>query len=73
MCAWQRECCKGPDIWPRQSLVSAWWKWKVMLSYGWQGRHINVHEMIAVLQIWKLRSRNSKEIGKGLLHAMDSQ
>eukprot|EP00973_Karenia_brevis_P016330 2237269-Karenia_brevis.AAC.1 len=53
-----------PDIWPRQSLVSAWWKWRVMLSYALHNRHINVHEMIAVLQTWKWRCRNNNEIGK---------
>ena len=62
-----------PNLWPRQSIDPSWWKWKVIISYPLFGRHINVHELHALLQSYRWRTRSAYEIKKRSLHAVDSQ
>ena len=43
------------------------------MSYPMTGRHINVHELLALLQSVKWRSWRPEEIGMKCVHAVDSQ
>ena len=64
---------QSPAVWPRTSIEVSWWKWRIVMYYPLEGRHINAHELLALVQSVKWRSRRPEEIGMKCVHAVDSQ
>ena len=58
-----------------QSINPSHWVWKVVLSYKWKegGQHINVLEVVAVLDLLRKLSRESKYLGHKLIILVDNQ
>ena len=59
--------------WPRRTIRPERWHWKVILSYGMHGQHINLLEMQAVLAAIRWRCRNASNIKSRFIHLCDSQ
>eukprot|EP00435_Cladocopium_sp_Y103_P006921 s1363_g2.t1 len=59
----------------RQSIDPSHWLWKVLMSYSWKqpGQHINVLELIAVLDLLRRQGRDSKFHGQRLVTLVDNQ
>ena len=59
----------------RQSVDPTHWCWKVLMSYTWkeQGQHINVLELIAVLDVLRRQGRDQKFHSQRLVTLVDNQ
>ena len=59
----------------RHSIDPSSWTWKVLMSYAWKNKdqHINVLEMVAVLDLLRKLSRNSKGHESRLVVLVDNQ
>ena len=62
-----------PDLWPRRSIQPSRYHWKVVLSYGASGDHINVAELKAILAAIRWRTRSAANIASRCIHLSDSQ
>ena len=61
-----------PNIWPRRSIPSKWWRWKEKLSAQWkQPEHINILELRAVLASLRWRCKTG-HIKCKFFHLLDS-
>ena len=59
----------------RQSVDPTHWVWKVLLSYAWKekGQHINVLELVAVLDLLRRQARDPKFHSLKMLTLVDNQ
>ena len=59
----------------RQSVDPGHWAWKVLLSYQWRepGQHINILELVAVLDLLRRQARDPKQHGLRHLLMIDNQ
>ena len=59
----------------RQSIDPSHWVWKVLMSYSWKepGQHINVLELVAVLDVLRRQGRDQKCHGQRLITLVDNQ
>jgi len=62
-----------PKSWPRQSIDSSRWVWKVVLSVPYDKQHINLLELKAVIMSLQWRLRHPFEVGRRHVHLSDSQ
>ena len=63
-----------PSLWPRDSLSPQWWRWRKVFASAWQfeGEHINVLEVRAVLAAILWRLRTASNIHTRCIQGMDS-
>ena len=59
----------------RQSIDPSHWVWKVLMSYSWKepGQHINVLELVVVLDVLRRQGRDQKCHGQRLITLVDNQ
>ena len=59
----------------RQSINPVHWVWKVLMSYTWKqkGQHINVLELVAVLDLLRKQARSSKFHNQRMVTLVDNQ
>jgi site-specific DNA-cytosine methylase len=59
----------------RQSVDPTHWCWKVLMSYTWKekGQHINVLELVAVLDVLRRQGRDQKFHNQRLVTLVDNQ
>ena len=61
--------------WPRAGVRSGLWSWEIVHGYEWAkpDAHINLFELLAVVNTVKWRLRKAENQGKRFLHLSDSQ
>jgi len=59
----------------RQSIDPSHWIWKVLMSYSWRepGQHINILELVAVLDLLRRQGRDPKHHDQRLITLVDNQ
>jgi hypothetical protein len=62
-----------PSCYPRRSVDTRRWRWRVCMAYRMSGQHINALELMAVHIANKWRARSACSLGKRFVHFTDSQ